>query len=196
VASISAPPRAATGDLPVAAADGSAVRITETPQVAQRADSPAPLSVDAAVPRKASLARIKTTRVNRTSGATRVRAASSKSEPIRAEPARTSESAAASAVDGQAEPSPSLRRELTLIAAAQAALSRNAPDEALRWLDAHAAGYAAGELVEERLAARAVALCALGRAVEGKRAAADLTRLAPNSPLLGRARRACAAHEP
>jgi len=94
------------------------------------------------------------------------------------------------------EPTPSLRRELTLIAAAQAALARNAPDEALRWLDAHAAGYASGELVEERLAARAVALCALGREVEGKRDGAELTRIAPNSPLVGRARRACAAHEP
>jgi hypothetical protein len=94
------------------------------------------------------------------------------------------------------DPTPSLRRELTLIAAAQAALARNAPDEALRWLDAHAAGYAAGELVEERLAARAVALCALGRDAEGMRASAELNRLAPSSPLLGRARRACAAREP
>jgi hypothetical protein len=96
----------------------------------------------------------------------------------------------------QSDVAPSLRRELTLIAAAQAALARNAPDEALRWLDAHAAGYASGALVQERLAARAVALCALGRDAEGRRAAGDLARLAPHSPLLGRARRACAADSP
>jgi hypothetical protein len=101
---------------------------------------------------------------------------------------------APSTVDGDV--APSLRRELTLIAAAQAALARNEPEEALRWLDAHAAGYASGELVQERLAARAVALCALGRDAEGRRAVGDLTRLAPHSPLLGRARRACAADGP
>jgi hypothetical protein len=138
--------------------------------------------------------RATTARIARSAKAMRVRAASSSVDAARAELTRAVPST--SAVEAPSERTPSLRRELTLIAAAQAALARNAPDEALRWLDAHAAGYAAGELVEERLAARAVALCALGRDVEGKRAGADLARLAPNSPLLGRARRACAAHEP
>jgi hypothetical protein len=111
-------------------------------------------------------------------------------------PQPTAASSAAPSATADAELAPSLRRELTLIAAAQAALARNEPEEALRWLDAHAAGYASGELVQERLAARAVALCALGRDAEGRRAASDLARLAPHSPLLGRARRACAADGP
>jgi hypothetical protein len=135
-------------------------------------------------------------RAKRAHQASSARKVAASAVAARSEPAHASTGASNAAAGEEREPTPSLRRELTLIAAAQAALARNAPDEALRWLDAHAAGYAAGEMTEERLAARAVALCALGREAEGKRAGAELARLAPNSPLLARARRACAAREP
>jgi len=130
--------------------------------------------------------------------AARVRAAARGTGGLHVLATRVRHRAAAPSADEQSDPAPasSLRRELSLIAAAQSALANDAPDEALRWLDAHAAGYPHGALVQERLAARAVALCALGRTAEGRKDAAELSRVAGDSPLLGRARRACTMSSP
>jgi hypothetical protein len=58
-------------------------------------------------------------------------------------------------------------------------------------LDAHARKFASGSLKEERLAARAIALCEAGRAAEARRAAAQFFAEVRVSPLEARVRAAC-----
>jgi hypothetical protein len=86
---------------------------------------------------------------------------------------------------------PSLRAELDLIAAAQAALSQGEPARALARIDEHALRFPRGAFVQERLAIIAVAWCTLGDRARGHAAASQLARRAPSSPLLARARSAC-----
>jgi hypothetical protein len=86
---------------------------------------------------------------------------------------------------------PSLRAELDLIAAAQAALSQGEPARALARIDEHAVRFPSGAFVQERLAIVAVAWCALGDRARGRAAAAQLAQRAPSSPLLARTRSAC-----
>jgi hypothetical protein len=58
-------------------------------------------------------------------------------------------------------------------------------------LDAHARRFAGGSLREERLAARAIALCEAGRTAEARGAAAQFFAEATGSPLEERVRAAC-----
>lgn len=93
------------------------------------------------------------------------------------------------------EPSkpPSLHAELSLIAAAQQALSEGRPALALEHAAEHAARFPKGALIQERLGIDAVAACTLGERTRGLAALKKLARRAPNAPLLVRARAACRA---
>jgi hypothetical protein len=86
-----------------------------------------------------------------------------------------------------------LAPELALLRDARAALDRHDPQTALSLLDRHAQRYPAGTLQQERLATRALALCALGRGAEAAAAARELARVAPGSPYLASVRAACSA---
>jgi hypothetical protein len=81
--------------------------------------------------------------------------------------------------------------ELRLVRRAWSALRDHQGDAALAALDEHAARFPDGELAPERLAARAVALCEIGRADEGARAAAAFLAAHPRSPHASRVRGAC-----
>lgn len=87
----------------------------------------------------------------------------------------------------------SLAPELALLREARAALDRHDPLTALSLLDRLAQRYPAGTLQQERLAARARALCALGRGAEADATAHELARVAPGSPYLASVRAACGA---
>jgi hypothetical protein len=87
----------------------------------------------------------------------------------------------------------SLAPELALLREARTALDRHDPQTALSLLDRHAQRYPAGTLQQEQLAARARALCALGRAAEAAATARELARVAPGSPYLASVRAACGA---
>jgi hypothetical protein len=61
----------------------------------------------------------------------------------------------------------------------------------LSLLDRHAKLHPRGTLAEEQLAARALALCALGRAADARAVVVKLERIAPRSPHLPKIRSAC-----
>ena len=61
--------------------------------------------------------------------------------------------------------------------------------------DEHASRFPRGALAEERSAARVLALCDLGRALEARGAAEAFVRASPNSPLVPRLRGSCALSE-
>ena len=86
-----------------------------------------------------------------------------------------------------------LAPELALLREARAALDLHDPQTALSLLDRHAQRYPAGTLQQERLAARALALCALGRGAAAAATARELARIAPGSPYLASVRAACGA---
>jgi len=85
----------------------------------------------------------------------------------------------------------SLSEEVALLSRATEALRAAHPLEALKRLDEHQRRFPNGRLVEERLGARIRALCALERRVEAEAELARLSRAAPRSPQLARARAAC-----
>jgi hypothetical protein len=85
-----------------------------------------------------------------------------------------------------------LADELALLRAAHAALERGDAAAALAFLDQHEERFARGILTQERIATRALALCAAGRTSEARSAARGLLRLAPRSPHLARLRASCA----
>jgi hypothetical protein len=85
-----------------------------------------------------------------------------------------------------------LRAELELISQAQHALSAEAPEKALALLEQHAARFPRGQLRPERLAARVLALCSLGRIDEAKAEAERFFAEAPSSPMSSRVRDSCA----
>lgn len=87
---------------------------------------------------------------------------------------------------------PTLQPELALIGAAQAALGGGDTAGALEHLDRHAERFPDGVLAQERMAARAIALCRLERLEAGRTELARLDREAPRSPLLARVRSECA----
>jgi hypothetical protein len=89
--------------------------------------------------------------------------------------------------------SPSVREELALLAEVQAALRRGDGASALRRLDAHVTTDR--QLAAERSAARVLALCALGRVQEARRAAAVFVREHPGSVQRDAVERACAGTE-
>jgi hypothetical protein len=121
-------------------------------------------------------------------------------------PSAANESPAAaatpSAADGSlagaraVEPAPaasgaSLRAELELISAVQAALRDRRPARALELVDRHAALYPQGQLETERLAADAIAACQSGNEARGRRAARLFLQRDPTSALAARVRSAC-----
>lgn len=83
-----------------------------------------------------------------------------------------------------------LSAELTVIQQAQQALKTN-PAQAIAGLDAFGARCPSGALLEERLATRALALCASGKKDDGRTAAQELGERFPASPSLDRVNQAC-----
>jgi len=88
-------------------------------------------------------------------------------------------------------PSSTLAEERSLVERAQLALRDGNPARALELLDQHARRYPAGLLVEERRAARVLALCRLGRLDAAKDESNRLVAETPDSPLAPRVRRSC-----
>jgi hypothetical protein len=85
----------------------------------------------------------------------------------------------------------SLAREVALLSRASAELHAGRFSAALDALDEHQRSFPNGTLAQERIAARARALCALGRMNEGQAELTRLARAAPGSPHAARAARAC-----
>lgn len=88
--------------------------------------------------------------------------------------------------------SSSLAEETALLQSARAALGNGDAHGALALLREHARTYPNGVLVEERLASQVFASCALGERANAARAAAELIRRAPASPLRARVLDSCA----
>ena len=86
----------------------------------------------------------------------------------------------------------SLAPETALLESARTALGRGDAPGALALLERHEHEFPAGVLLEERLAAKVLALCSLGRRDEAARAATRLLRLSPTSPLRARVLDSCA----
>jgi hypothetical protein len=103
------------------------------------------------------------------------------------EPEREREPAAPVAVSRDA-----LDAEIRLLRAARAALDNGAAERALSILDAHAERYPRGTLLQEQLATRALALCALDRAPAARAVLRELSLHSPSSPHLARLRSSCA----
>jgi hypothetical protein len=95
-----------------------------------------------------------------------------------------------------ATPTPSLARELALLGAARESLRNAQPAAALATLAQLEREAPAGALREERLAAQALASCALAQKPRGREYLAKLLALAPSSPLIARVRAACDEAEP
>lgn len=85
-----------------------------------------------------------------------------------------------------------LAEETRLLETARAALSRGDGRSALAALERHGERFPNGALMEERLASRVFAFCAVGQPAEAARAAAELLRVAPSSPLRSRVLDSCA----
>ncbi len=85
-----------------------------------------------------------------------------------------------------------LSRELTLLKEAESALGRGDATTALALTDEHARLYPAGALRQERMATRALALCAAHRIPEAQALATTLATEAPRSPYADRLRVSCA----
>jgi hypothetical protein len=108
-------------------------------------------------------------------------------------PVRARNKAETAPESGAALASDSLAEEVRMLRSARAALDRGDPMQALRLVDAHETRFHRGTLYEERLAARVLALCALGRADAARAAAQELEHAAPRSPHLPRVRASCIA---
>lgn len=83
-----------------------------------------------------------------------------------------------------------LAQEVALLARATSSLHAGRAADALKTLDEYQRRFPNGKLTEERRAARAQALCALGRQSEAE---SELARLAPKSLAAARARQVCDA---
>ena len=92
---------------------------------------------------------------------------------------------------GGARAQSSLSEEIALLSRAETDLHAGRPENALRSLDEHERRFPHGTLEPERIAARAQALCALGRFAEAQAPLEQLARTAPHSPNEERARQAC-----
>ncbi len=86
---------------------------------------------------------------------------------------------------------PHLEAELRLLRAAQKALQKGDSSRALSVLNKHRHQFPGGLLRQEREAARAVALCELGRYKQGRQVAQRLLINSPRSPLAQRIARSC-----
>jgi hypothetical protein len=112
--------------------------------------------------------------------------------PAPAEPLEAAQPVAAHPTTASSEPAPRgrdrLAEEVALLSRATTALRAGRAAEALKTLDEHQSRFPRGALSEERRAAKAQALCSLGRMSEGR---AELARLAPQSPAAARAKQVC-----
>ncbi len=81
-----------------------------------------------------------------------------------------------------------LAQEVALLSRATAELRAGHAGKALQALDEHQRRFPSGALSEDRRAAKAQALCSLGRVSEGR---AELAQLAPQSPAAARAKQVC-----
>jgi hypothetical protein len=86
-----------------------------------------------------------------------------------------------------------LAQEVAILSRAASYLEAGRAADALRAIEEHQRKFPNGVLKEERYAARVQALCALGRRDEAAGDLALLSRLAPDSPQVARARQSCAA---
>jgi hypothetical protein len=84
-----------------------------------------------------------------------------------------------------------LAREVAILSRAGGELHAGQPEAALKTLEEHQRNFPHGVLTQERLAARARALCALGRTMEAEVELGRLAQKSPNSPHEARARQAC-----
>jgi hypothetical protein len=89
----------------------------------------------------------------------------------------------------------SLSRELSMLKSAQRELASGDPAASLEVLDEHARVFPQSALTAERTAARAFALCALGRTQEARDLAREFLEAAPTSPLVPRLLASCAGGE-
>ena len=96
--------------------------------------------------------------------------------------------AARLAVPAARRPADRLAQEVALLSRAAGALRAGRAGDALKALNEHQSLFPKGVLAEERRAARAQALCALGRRGEAR---TDLATLGRSSPQAARARAAC-----
>lgn len=90
-------------------------------------------------------------------------------------------------------PPPSPSDDLALVEAAEAALRSGDPERALELLHRHEQRFPRAATVEEREALRVLALCAAGRAVEGRGARWTFLREHPRSAYRERIEKACPA---
>jgi hypothetical protein len=86
----------------------------------------------------------------------------------------------------------SLGAETELLNLAQRELAAGQGERALELLQRHEQRFPAAALSEERMFARVIALCQLGREVDALAAAEAFLRAAPRSPFLPRLRKSCA----
>jgi hypothetical protein len=108
---------------------------------------------------------------------------------VQPRPANPPASEAPAVNDAQPQDLNALKAETALIKKAHLALRGGEAERALSLLERHAREHPRGQLGEEREAARALALCRLGRKDEARRAAARF--LAERSPLAERIKSAC-----
>jgi hypothetical protein len=84
-----------------------------------------------------------------------------------------------------------LAEEVAILSRAEKEFHAGRPASALQVLEEHRRKFPGGALVQERIAARVHALCALGRTTEAESELARLERVSPGSLQEGRAREAC-----
>lgn len=108
-------------------------------------------------------------------------------EPVA--PAHTVVAPAASPAAAAPRVRDSLAREVALLSRATSELRAGHAAAALKVLDEHRRRFPSGALSEERQAAKAQALCVLGRVSEGR---VELAQLTPGSPAAASAQRICA----
>lgn len=112
-------------------------------------------------------------------------------EPGRRSPAVGAKPGAGTFPD-EAPRSSDLSLEARALSGVQRAVREGRSTEALALLDQQDRDFPHGELRQERVAARVVALCAAGRASEARTLAASFLARAPQSPLAARMRTICA----
>lgn len=108
--------------------------------------------------------------------------------PVASEPLPTSPQAK---LYEQTRPKNRLAEEVALLSRATSALHAGRAEDALRALAEHQQQFPQGLLSVERRAARAQALCQLGRKAEAER---ELRGLSPSSPQAARARKLCSSN--
>ena len=85
-----------------------------------------------------------------------------------------------------------VREEAAILRAAEHALAAHDGTTALARLDEHATRFPQGALVEERIAARVLALCSVGRVANARVEAQRFLVARPRSPLAAQVRGSCA----